>query len=98
MEHGVLVLQDVVWELKQEHVLALLAIPVVHHVKVLQLKPDLAEWQQLTPDGEPMDHGVLVLQDVVWELKQEHVLALLAIHAVHHVVVLQPKPDLAEWK
>ena len=45
MEHGVLVLQDVVWELKQEHVLALLAIPVVHNAVVLRLKPDLVEWQ-----------------------------------------------------
>ena len=43
-----LVLQDVVWELKQEHVLALLVIPVVHHVKVLRLKPDLAEWHQVS--------------------------------------------------
>ena len=48
MEHGVLALQDVVWELKQEHVLALLAIPVVHHVVevwLLPLKADLVEWQ-----------------------------------------------------
>jgi len=43
-----------------------------------------------------MDRGVLVLQNVVWELKQEHVLALLAIAVAHHVMVQQLKPDLVE--
>jgi len=45
LEHGVLVLHNVVWELKQEHVLALLAIPVVQLVLALQLKPDLVDWK-----------------------------------------------------
>jgi len=49
------------WEFKPEHVLASLAILVVPHVLVPQLKHELVEWQLLIPDGAAMDHGVLAL-------------------------------------
>ena len=45
-----------------------------------------------------MDHGVLALQDVEWELKLEHVLASLAILVVPHVLVPQLKHELVEWQ
>jgi len=91
LETGVLVLQDAVWELNQEHVLAMLVMLVVPHALVQQVNHELVEWKLLTPNGELMDNGVLVLQDVARELRQDHVLALLAIHVVPHVVALRVK-------
>jgi len=98
MEDGVLALQNVVWELKLEHVLVLLVIHVVLHVLVRRLKPDLVEWQLLTPNGEILDHLEHVLQNVVRELKLELVLALLVMLVVPHALVQQLNRDRVEWK
>ena len=48
------------------------------------------------PNIARLDHGVLVLRDVAWELKQEHVLALLVILVAHHVLALQQKQEPVE--
>ena len=49
---------------------------------------------QLTPDMEHMDHGVLALQVVVSEVKQDHDHVLLLIHVVHLVLDQPLKQDL----
>jgi len=98
MEHGVLALPDVAWELKPEHVLVLLVILVVPHALVHRLKRDPVEWRLLIPNGEVMENGVLALQDVAWELKPEHVLVLLVILVVPHALVHRLKRDLVEWR
>jgi len=98
LDHLENVLADVAREFKQENVLALLVTLVVPHALVRQLKHNLVERKLLTPNGENLDHGVLVLQNVVWELKLERVLALLVILAVPHVLVRRLKQELVEWK
>jgi len=91
----VLVLQVVVLELKQEHVLALLAILVVHHVLDLQLIQDLAERQSLMANILSMENGVIVQSVVAKERKQEQERASKTIHVVRTVLVLQLKPESA---
>jgi len=96
LDHLENVLQNVVRELKLEPVLALLVIHAVPHVLVRRLKQNLVEWKLLTPSGENLDHLENVLQNVVWELRLDHVLALLVIHAVLHVLAPQLKQDHVE--
>jgi len=98
MDHGVLALQNVVWELKHDHVLVLLAIPVVQVAQALQLKQDLAEKQSLQPGIQHSVHGVRVQQDVVWVLKREHVRASLRMNVVAPVLDPLLKQDRAEWQ
>jgi len=69
---------------------------VVPHALVQQLTRDRVEWKLLTPNGDHLDHLENVLQNVAWELKPEHVLALLAILVVPHVLVRRLKRNLVE--
>jgi len=61
MEHGVHVLYNVELEYRRGNDLVTRVILVDCHVLDHQLKHDLVEEHQLTPNGESMEHGVRVL-------------------------------------
>jgi len=92
----VLALQVAAWELKLEHVLALLVILVVHHVLDLYLKQELAEKQSLMANILRLEIGVLVQLAVARERKREQELASKMIPVVRTVLVLQLKPESVE--
>jgi len=55
---------------------------VEDHVKVNPPRHDHVEVRLSTPNGEHMEHGVVVQLTAVWEHKHELVLVLLVTHVV----------------
>jgi hypothetical protein len=59
---------------------------VEDHVKVNPPKHDHVEVLLSIPNGEHLEHGVVVQLTAVWEHKHEHVLVLLVMHVVQDVL------------
>lgn len=85
---GVHVQPNVAQEHKAEDEPVSLVMNMVQHALDPLQKHDLVrEWQWLTRNGQPMEPGVHVLQNVEQEHKREHVLVSRVMLAVKHALV-----------